>query len=197
MINNSILGGIVIGLGAMFYVITGEPYAFTLGILGIVSLGFPLITGYVPLSTYKQELDLKTLLCTLIGNLIGAGIAGTWLVSIPKGQVIAEKIHTILENKLSLNWMQMLNSSMITGILIGLGVIAYNKQKGSLLGLLMLLMCIMAFVALGTDHVVANAFYAIADGAVDIKSALKMILYSGLGNLIGGIFIGLGIFIGR
>ena len=196
MINYTILGGMVIGLGAMFFVITGKSYAFTLGILAIVSLELPLLTGYLPLSTYKRELKSSTVSNILLGNLLGAGMAGTWVYSIPKGEILTEKINTIVATKTSMSAMGLINSGMITGMLIALGVIAYNRQEKNILGLIMLLMSVTAFVALGTDHVVANAFYVVADGTVSYQESIKLLFYSGLGNAIGGVFTGLGICVG-
>ena len=193
MINYTILGGMSIGLGAMFFLVDGHSYAFTLGILTIVSLGLPLITGYLPWATYNRELKISSIAKILFGNMIGAGMAGTWIYSSPKGHILHEKIQTIMINKSAMSITELINSGMLTGMLIALGVIAYNKQENKVLGLIMLLMSVMTFVALGTDHVVANAFYVVADGTLSYPSSLKVLLFSGLGNTIGGIFTGLGI----
>ena len=194
--NYTILGGMVIGLGAMFFITTGKSYAFTLGILAIVSLELPLITGYLPWATYNKTLKTSTISNTLLGNIIGAGMAGTWICSIPKGKMMCDRIQEIVATKNSMSAMELINSGMITGLLIAIGVIAYNKQKGNFLGIVMLLMSVTAFVALGTDHIVANAFYVVADGTVHYHDSLRLLFYSGLGNAIGGIFTGLGIYAG-
>lgn len=183
---NKILGGIAIGLGAMFFLTTGEALTFTLGIIIIVSLGLPLFTGYIPLQEYLNTLSLKEGIFILIGNLIGAFGTGLIVETLPKGAQMVSKANTVISNKGMLSAEEMVISGVITGILIGIGVIAYNKRQGDLLGLVALLASITAFVALGTDHVVANAFYM---GIVKCGGT-QLIVLSGIGNLIGGYIAG-------
>lgn len=187
---NRILGGSAIGIGGLFFVCSGTPITFTLGILMIVSLGLPLLTGYVPLSTYKKELSMREVMLIFLGNSVGAvavGLVACWL---PKNVDILAKVNSIMATKSTLSSESLIVSGAITGLLIGLGVIAFHKREGDILGILMLFGSVVAFVVMACDHVVANMFYLSISDSISLIAGLRIIFLSGLGNFIGGYSIG-------
>lgn len=184
-----IFGGMCIAIGAATFLVSGIPLLFTLGIFLVAAFGLGLITGYVPYSKFKKKLQVKQVMIILIGNLIGAAATGFLIRYTPIHNKIITKATEIVAIKASLSPWAIIASGVVTGILIGCAVIIYNESEDEIIGWFGLLFCTVAFVYLGTEHVVANAFY-LALSPVDLCSILKIIVYSTIGNFVGGWVLG-------
>ena len=183
---------------------------FALGLVLVVLAGSELLTGnmaLVPIAMMKNRVGLRALgenfTIVLIGNLIGSlfvayflavktGVIGTAGVdpSEPAGMTFerlsqiavlkgdTEGADQIFLRALGCNW------------LVCLAVWVAMSAKDTAGKILGIFFPIMAFVAMGFDHVVANMFFlpaAIFTGAGNITwgDALHNWLFAGLGNLVG------------
>jgi formate/nitrite transporter len=184
--------------------------AFTLGLILVLIAGSDLATGnmmLVPLGAMHGRLSLgdvgKNLTLVLVGNLLGAmfvayflavqtGVIGSpgasgsaalthdRLASIAEAKALHESSWQVFLRGVGCNW------------LVCLGVwmsLAATSVSGKVLAVFL---PIMAFVAMGFDHVVANMFFlpaAMWAGVPDIGWAdvLRNWLLAGAGNLVGAV----------
>jgi formate/nitrite transporter len=184
--------------------------AFSLGLVLVVIAGSDLATGnmmLVPLSAMRGRISVgdvaKNLTLVLVGNLIGAlfvayflavqtgvighpgasGAAGLTyerLASIATGKAITETHWQIFLRAIGCNWLVCLAVWM---------TLAAKTVSGKILAIFF---PIMAFVAMGFDHVIANMFFipaAIWAGVPHITwgDALMNWLFAGVGNLVGAV----------
>jgi formate/nitrite transporter len=184
--------------------------AFTLGLVLVLIAGSDLATGnmmLVPLSAMRGKIGLgdvaKNLTLVLVGNLIGAlvvayflavqtgvigapGASGTAgltyerLASIASAKATGETHWQVFLRGIGCNWLVCLAVWMS---------LAATSVSGKVLAIFF---PIMAFVAMGFDHVVANMFFipaAIWAGVPDVgwDDALMNWLLAGAGNLVGAV----------
>jgi formate/nitrite transporter len=184
--------------------------AFTLGLVLVIIAGSDLATGnmaLVPLSAMRGRLGLgevaKNLSLVLLGNLLGAmfvayflavqtgviGHAGTGgnaglifdrLSGIAEGKTLGESAWQTFLRAVGCNWLVCLAVWMS---------LAATSVSGKILAIFF---PIMAFVAMGFDHVVANMFFlptAIFAGVPDIGWGDTLVnwLLAGAGNLVGAV----------
>ncbi len=182
--------------------------AFTLGLVLVLIAGSDLATGnmmLVPLSAMRGKIGVgdvaKNLTLVLLGNLIGAllvayflavqtGVIGSSgasgsaalthdrLASIAEGKALHESAWQIFLRGLGCNWLVCLGVWM---------ALAAEDIAGKVLAIFF---PIMAFVAMGFDHVVANMFFlpaAIFAGVDGIGwgDALHNWLFAFIGNAVG------------
>ena len=186
--------------------------AFTLGLVLVLVAGSHLLTGnmlLVPISAMQRRIakgDMaRNLTLVLVGNVIGAlfvayflavqtGVVGHLgsdagspgamaydrLASIAQAKALHENNWQIFLRAVGCNWLVCLAVWMS---------LAATSVSGKVLAIFF---PIMAFVAMGFDHVVANMFFlpaAIWAGVPSIgwSDALLNWLFAGLGNLIGAV----------
>ena len=186
--------------------------AFTLGLVLVLVAGSHLLTGnmlLVPLSAMQRRLSagdvLRNLTLVLVGNLAGAlfvafflavqtGVIGSVgsdagtsgamtydrLAAIAEGKALHEGNWQIFLRAVGCNWLVCLAVWMS---------LAADTLSGKILAIFF---PIMAFVAMGFDHVVANMFFlpaAIFAGVPDIgwDDTLRNWLFALLGNFIGAV----------
>ena len=177
--------------------------AFSLGLLLVVVAGSELLTGnfaLVPLAAFKGRVRIGRMFgsfgLVLIGNLLGSlfvayfladqtGVLAadpqlTRLAEIATLKGVEETEWQIFLRALGCNWLVCLAVWMS---------LAATDVAGKILAIFF---PIMAFVAMGFDHLVANMFFlpaAIFTGAGDIGwgDALHNWAFAGLGNLVGAL----------
>jgi formate transporter len=184
--------------------------AFTLGLVLVLIAGSDLATGnmmLVPLSAMRGKITagdvVKNLTLVLVGNLAGAlvvafflavqtgvigdagsdggsGLAYERLVAIAEGKAIDHTAWETFLRGVGCNWLVCLAVWMS---------LASTTVSGKILALFF---PIMAFVAMGFDHVVANMFFipaAIFAGVPSIgwDDALYNWALAGAGNLVGAV----------
>ncbi|MGY1841277.1 MULTISPECIES: formate/nitrite transporter family protein [unclassified Modestobacter] len=183
---------------------------FTLGLVLVLIAGSDLATGnmaLVPLGAMRGRINFgdvaKNLSLVLLGNLIGAmfvayflavqtGVIGSSgasgsagltyerLASISEGKALGETAWQTFLRAVGCNWLVCLAVWMS---------LAAKTVSGKILAIFF---PIMAFVAMGFDHVIANMFFlpaAIFAGVPDIgwdDAGLNWLL-AGLGNLVGAV----------
>src|SRR5829696_3728744 len=179
--------------------ITGA--VFSLGLILVVIAGSELLTGnmaLVPLAAMKGRASLRKLAenwaFVLIGNLLGA-LFVAWFLAVQTGVITGpealERAASIAHKKgvEETEW-QIFTRAVGCNWLVCLAVwmaLAADDIAGKVLAIFF---PIMAFVALGFDHVVANMFFipaAIFAGVPDIGwgDALHNWLFAFVGNLVG------------
>ncbi|MCM0677782.1 formate/nitrite transporter family protein [Micromonospora phytophila] len=186
--------------------------AFTLGLVLVIIAGSHLVTGnmlLVPIGAMNGRLSVgdvaRNLTLTLLGNLLGALFVAYFLAvstgvigdtgsdaGAPAGMAY-ERLAGIAEAKAQheSNW-QVFLRGVGCNWLVCLGVwlaLAADNVSGKILGIFF---PIMAFVAMGFDHVVANMFFlpaAIWAGVPGIGwlDVLNNWLFAFLGNLVGAV----------
>lgn len=181
----SIFAGISISFGAMFYLIIPNQYfasaIFSLGIILVMTFNFKLFTGVIP-KQFQLNQSLLTNIIIYFGNIFGAMISSFFALSSSKSSIIISKAFTIIENKT--DFLRTAIAGIACGIIIGL-IIHIQHQK---FRCIMAIPLIMLFILLGFEHCIANSFYILVSG--NIK--LDILLSSTIGNIIGGLFVSIG-----
>lgn len=178
----SIAAGICISLGCICYLsienkIIGS-FLFSVGLLSILNYGLVLYTGRIGLS--KSIEDIFVNLCYFIGNVIGCAITYyIALQSILKYDVNV-KLQNIVADKLTTSTFDLFILGVFCGVLM---YYATKTYKNNILPIL----CVMAFILIGAEHSVADAFYMLA--ANDVIGYFKVIIPVILGNSVGAITI--------
>ena len=186
--------------------------AFTLGLVLVLIAGSDLATGnmmLVPLSAMRGKIGLadvaRNLTLVLLGNLLGALFVAFFLavhtgvighVGADPGSTAAmtyDRLAHIAVDKATTHtaWQTFLRA-VGCNWLVCLAVwmsLAATSVSGKILAIFF---PIMAFVAMGFDHVVANMFFlpaAIFAGVPDIgwDDAVRNWLLAGVGNLVGAV----------
>jgi formate/nitrite transporter len=184
---------------------------FTLGLILVVIAGSHLLTGnmlLVPISAMKGRLSLgdvvRNLTLVLIGNVLGA-LFVAYFLAVQTGVVghaggppgtatmIYERLAQIAESKgLHENAWQIFLRGVGCNWLVCLGVwiaLAADSVGSKVLGMFF---PIMAFVAMGFDHVVANMFFLPAGIFAGVPGlgwgeVLNNWMFAFLGNLVGAV----------
>lgn len=181
----SIFAGLSISFGAMFYLIIPNQYLasaiFSLGIILVMTFNFKLFTGVIP-KQFQLNQSLSTNLIIYSGNILGAMIGSLFALSSPKSSLIIQKAFTIIENKT--DFLRTLIAGVACGIIIGL-IVHIKNQKFQVI---MAGPLIMLFILLGFEHCIANSFYMLVSSNIKIG----ILLASTIGNIIGGLFVSIG-----
>lgn len=201
----SICGGIAISIGIFAYLITLNKtnniflsaITFYTGLCIILTYGFNLYTGkvltlkvanftmnYFQTNNISNKEYIIKLVQVWIGNLIGSVITTILLF-----QILHPDVATIVNNKLSLNPIQLLISSIMCNIMVCLAVSSYQIYQNHLLSGFF----ITLFILLGFSHSIADMSYftlGICEGVnIDfVKLVVYMIVVS-FGNAIGGLLL--------
>src|SRR3954454_11459705 len=184
--------------------------AFTLGLVLVLVAGSDLATGnmmLVPLSAMRGKISMgdvaKNLTLVLVGNLVGAlfvayflaiqtgvighpgasgnaGLTYERLAALASAKATGESHWQVFLRGIGCNWLVCLAVWMS---------LAATSVSGKVLAIFF---PIMAFVAMGFDHVVANMFFlpaAIFAGVPDLGwgDVLQNWVLAGLGNLVGAV----------
>ena len=185
--------------------ITGA--VFALGLILVVVAGSELLTGnmaLVPLSLMKGRIGggllARNLVLVTIGNLLGS-LFVAYFLAVKTGVVTAEmpleRLKGIAESKGQTEtsgqiFLRAVGCNWLVCLAVWMSMSA-EDVGGKILAIFF---PIMAFVAMGFDHVVANMFFlpaAIFTGAGNITwgDTLHNWLFAGLGNIVGGgLFVG-------
>lgn len=174
---------------------------FSLGLILVVIAGSELLTGnmaLVPLAAMTGRVSIRQLLhnfgWVLIGNLIGSLFVAFFLAvetGVLTGELTGPRLGAIADQKaITESEWQVFLRAVGCNWLVCLAVwlaIAAEDVAGKILGIFF---PIMAFVAIGFDHVVANMFFlpaAIFAGVGDLTwgDTLLNWLFAFLGNLVG------------
>lgn len=191
--------------GTLPTLITGA--AFSLGLILVVIAGSELLTGnmaLVPIAALQRKVTIMgvsvNLFLVLIGNLVGSlfvayflavktGVIGTHatggltyerLAAIAKAKAVTESDYQIFLRAVGCNWLVCLAVWL---------ALAADDIAGKILGIFF---PIMAFVAMGFDHVVANMFFLPAAmfahvPGITFEKTMNNLFFALIGNLLGAV----------
>ena len=213
-----IMAGIFIGIGsALFTTVTqgiidgaNIGYAslvggivFSVGLMLVVFAGAELFTGnnLMFIGMLDKKITIKELLrnwfFVYIGNFIGALILALLMYygGLLDGAV-GERALAIANVKVSLTFIQVLVRAILANFLVCLAIALASADVNEIGKIFGILFPIMAFVALGYEHSIANMYFLPA-GILLGKSALlnwgtiftKNLIVVTIGNIIGGAFL--------
>jgi formate transporter len=182
---------------------------FPVGLILVVLAGAELLTGnmmYVPMAWYNKRIGLgtviKNLVIVTIANFIGAVFVAYFfghIVGLTESGPFLTKTVAIAQGKLHDSFIQTFVSGIGCNWLVCLAVwlgVGAQDVTGKMLGLWF---PVMAFVAIGFQHTVANMFVipaAIFSGHFTWVDYFRNFVPVFLGNLVGGaIFVGLAYFV--
>lgn len=218
LITLSILAGAYIALGGVLSLIIGYGFpgitatnpgmqkllsgcVFPIGLILVVVLGAELFTGnnalLVPAFMTKRcsmWVMLKNWALVYVGNFIGA-VAFTWALVYACGLTAAEPYHTaivgIAQAKVSMSWLTVFLKGVGANWCVCLGVWLALSGHNLVEKMLGCWFPVMAFVALGFEHSIANMFFiplGMMEGA-DVavwQAIVDNLIPATLGNIAGG-----------
>jgi len=181
--------------------------AFPLGLILVVIVGAELFTGnnayFIPnVLTKKQRFNmvLKNWGLVYVGNFVGAVFVAyviTHLTHIVSGSPYVDAVHKIALGKTSHTFLVTFLKGVGANWLVCLAVWQGMAAKDTTGKILAIWWPVMAFVAMGFEHSIANMYFiplAIFEGA-DISwitFIVKNLIPATLGNIIGGaVFVGM------
>jgi formate/nitrite transporter len=210
-----VLAGIYIGIGSHLFLVAmqgglGRVVAggvFSVGLILIVIAGAELFTGNIimVIGTLTQRTSpapmLRSWLAVYLGNMAGAflfvaliwksGLLGQGGSPTPIGQVAAD----VATLKLSLTFSQAFIRGILCNILVILAIIMAIMSKDNVSKIVCCALPIMAFVASGFEHSIANMYLIpaglLAKGAhgYELAALFKNLIPVTLGNIVGGLAI--------
>ncbi|WP_072370410.1 formate/nitrite transporter family protein [Thermophilibacter mediterraneus] len=214
----SVMAGAFISLGATFMLVVKSDatlgfaatqllggFSFTLGLFLILAAGAELFTGNClmvmgPLAgRFSWGRLLSSWALVLAGNLVGAVLAAALLaaagVASANGGALGEAAVAVAEGKVALGWGVTFARGVLCNLLVCLAVWIGHAATSVTDKFFSALLPVMAFMACGFEHCVANMFflpYALmlqalgAPGGVDLAGAASNLSAATLGNLVGG-----------
>ena len=174
IIRQSILSGILVGLGVVLQIQVSNPYIgamlFSIALLVIIECGLKLYTGKIGFFKVSYIRDLLIiLLCNLIGVLIPI------FCSLSKSGFY-ESVIDISNAKFSNGHLELFLYGLMCGVLMFIAVLC-NKP-------LITVFCIMTFILSGYEHCIADFPYLFFNFNIDYLLKFLCII---LGNSLGSI----------
>jgi len=194
----AILSGILIGVGGTVYLAVENKYLggflFSLGLFTILRYGFALYTGKVGYIPERKPIYLREVGITLLGNIIGTGIAALLIRLSRTGVTVHANAINAMNTKMGDGFLSRLILGIFCGIMMFIAVDNGNRCKAEKLDgsfLFGTVLPIMVFIFCGFNHSVADCFYFFAaiESPDMILPGMGYILTIVLGNALGGMFI--------
>lgn len=195
----STMAGISQSNGIAFYgLYISIPFALALALILIV--GGNLFTGNVLHATMNVANKRNTMLHATVGlvvvyilNIVGSVIVAVVFNSTGSSIGTEWLIH-VANVKVSMTPLELISRGIMCNMLVCLSVVCYNRMKSDSAKLLMLILCLYAFVTSGYEHSVANmSIFAMAylNNGIDLTQVGYNLLFVTIGNIIGGVVVGL------
>lgn len=187
----SILAGFSIGLGGFIFLsvdnkIIGSAL-FSIGLFLVLTMGFSLFTGKV---CYLLEGKIKNNLINIVliwcGNFIGSFILSFIIRNTRQGAGIIEKANLLCQTKNQDSFISLFLLGIICNIFIFIGVDEYKKNEHILGKYLAIILCVMGFILVGSEHCVADMFYYNMAGVYSLDIFVRLLVITA-GNAVGGI----------
>ena len=199
------VGGLTKSMGAHFRIYIGMSFGIALSL--VIMAGSELFTGNNMIMTagvFDKKVTMKSLgkvwFYSYLGNLIGSIIVGFLFVNsvataVPHKEV-GEFILFITKLKTSMPIMDIFLRGLLCNLLVCLGVLCSLKMKSESGKLIMIWWCLFAFITMGFEHSIANmSIFAAAlflpETTATIGPIFHNLLWSTLGNIVGGSLLGL------
>ena len=150
----SLLSGILIGLGSAGYLALGGilgSVIFAFGLIGVVIFGIPLYTGKAGVLKIDESL---TLVRIWFWNVIGCILVGL-LIKYAGSDISITNAITIVDGRFEAGWLKAMLRSIGCGLIIDLSVYQFRKS-GSLIPILF---GVPLFILCGFYHSIADVVY--------------------------------------
>lgn len=150
----SLLSGILIGLGSAGYLVLGGilgSVIFAFGLIGVVIFGIPLYTGKAGVLKIDESL---TLVRIWFWNVIGCILVGL-LINYAGSDTSITNAITIVDGRFEAGWLKAMLRSIGCGLIIDLSVYQFRKS-GSLIPILF---GVPLFILCGFYHSIADVVY--------------------------------------
>ncbi|WP_455539058.1 formate/nitrite transporter family protein [Terrisporobacter sp.] len=219
---SSMFAGMFIGLGCiliftiggMFYsshfagtnLLVGISFSFALSM--IILLGYELFTsntmimvvGALSKATSKKD-ACRVLLYSYVGNLLGAILVSILFIGTGMGASGASIEYFVVAatHKVETGALQLLCQGILCNILVCASVLGAYKTKDEAGRILVVFLCLFAFVTSGFQHCIANMTTLITclltpfANSITLGAVVSHLFFVTIGNIIGGgLFLGAG-----
>lgn len=188
---SAILAGFLIGMGGTVFLSNSNTvvgaFLFAIGLLTVVVFKLNLYTGKIGYLPREKPIYLLELLITWAGNLCGAFLMAK-CVQYSRIYANMERVQTIVEAKLSDNFLSLFLLAVLCGLLMFIAVDTFRNVEGSTIRVMAVFVSVMVFILSGFEHVIANMFYfSLADAWSG--HTIMAVLVMTLGNSVGGMLI--------
>ncbi len=182
-------------------------FFFSFGLILTVLMKSELFTGnillFISLFNNKQKLNkiLKNLIIVYIFNFIGALLFSILIYhSYNFDNNLIESFLSLANTKINIDFYKLIILGILCNILVCIAVFLASVANNTVEKILVIIIPVFIFVALGFEHSVANMFYfslaKILNNSLSIKSILlNNLLPVTIGNIIGGLLVSLYIYI--
>ena len=188
-----IYAGIMIGIGGSIYLSVSNRVVgailFAIGLLTICVYKMNLYTGMIGYILENKFGYLKTLIITLLGNLLGTIITALLILNTRIAN-ISIRAREMVIIKISDNYLSIFILSVFCGILMYIAVNNFKKGEDSIIKYLSIFICVVVFILCGFEHCIANMYYISLAKSWSFKSVISM-LFMILGNSFGAIIMSL------
>ena len=185
--------GIMIGIGGTIYLSVANQVVgavlFAIGLLTICVYKMNLYTGMIGYILENKLGYLKTLIFTLLGNLLGTNITALLILN-TRISNIGIRAREMAIIKISDNYLSIFILSVFCGILMYIAVNNFKKGEDSIIKYLSIFICVVVFILCGFEHCIANMYYISLAKVWSFKSVISM-LFMILGNSSGAIIMSL------
>ena len=187
----SILAGFSIGLGGMIFLsvdnkIVGSAL-FSIGLFLVLTMNFSLFTGKV---CYVLEGKVKNNLINIVliwcGNFIGSFILTFIIKNTRVYGGLYEKAVGLCQIKNQDSYLSLFMLGIICNIFIFIGVDEYKKNEHVLGKYVAIILSVMGFILVGSEHCVADMFYYNMAGNYSKDMFIRLLVIT-IGNAVGGI----------
>lgn len=216
-LTSSMLAGAYVGIAVVTMLSIAGPFAvkgdpltkfisgavFAVGLILVVFAGAELVTSAMMILTQgvlARKISLKqwtgTLSFCFIGNLAGSMVFGLIVVYsgvLDYNAAAGDYLATVLQGKSDAQWYQLFLRAVLCNILVCLAIWCANRCQTEIGKATVIFWCLLAFVASGYEHVVAN-MTTFTLGLFHDPSLTTWMEFGrnlalvGVGNLVGGAF---------
>jgi formate/nitrite transporter len=177
---------------------------FPIGLILVILMKTELFTGnsllIIPVLTKDIKIKqlLKNWFIVYLGNLVGALIISLLIVNTPLRNTLSEAFIKITNTKISFSIKESIILGVLCNFLVCLAVFLASNAKTTLEKIAVIILPIFTFVALSFEHSVANMSYLsigylVSDSITIGSILLKNLLPVTLGNVLGGMLLGVSI----
>ncbi|MBU0996586.1 MAG: formate/nitrite transporter family protein [Firmicutes bacterium] len=189
----SIVSGIYIGIAGLVYLSVDNQIIgallFSFGLLVIVNRGYFLYTGKVGYLLPYSKGNLRILLVTLLGNMMGIALIA-YLFKLTGNQSVVTLGNDLFSLKIDHTWIETLALSIFCGMMMYIAVDSYASVKYDLAKVLILIFSVMIFILAKFEHSIANMLYFFLSETLTWKGVLYLLIMI-FGNAIGAISLNL------
>ncbi|MDO5040564.1 MAG: formate/nitrite transporter family protein [Peptoniphilus sp.] len=211
----SIMAGLFVGLGVFLmglsisvfgnldfdFVKISNGIIFSAALSFVVMAGGELFTSNImtlSAGAFTKKISgmdaIKVCALSYMGNFLGALLVSALYIGAGgKGTAIGDAVVGLCFSKASADVITIFFKGIMCNIMVCVAVLCCMKMKNEAAKLIMIIWCILTFVALGFEHSIANmtvySFGSMISKDVTLSLALHNIVPATLGNIVGGMMV--------